>query len=67
MFSVTRLGNLLHFGQLTIILPKSPKFLGIFCKIVEIFHFARETILDNFYGHLVIFLLVTLVACFKAE
>ena len=40
---MTRLGDLLHFGQLfkacrNNYLPKSPTFLGNFCKGVEIFH-----------------------------
>ena len=43
--SVTRLGDLLHFGVFskpvaTIILAKLPTF---FCKVVEIFHFASES------------------------
>ena len=50
--SVTRLGDLLHFWQLfkacgTIILPKSPTFLGKFGKIVKIFHFASEVIFEQ--------------------
>ena len=41
--NVTRLGDLLHFGQLfkpvaTIILPKLPTLLGNFCKGVKVFH-----------------------------
>ena len=41
--SVTRLGDLLHFGKIpkpvaTIILPKSPTFLRNFFKDVKIFH-----------------------------
>ena len=47
--SVSRLGDLLHFGHLlkpvvTIILPKLPTFLGNFCRGVEIFHFSSEII-----------------------
>ena len=47
--SVTRLGDLLEFGQLfkaltTINLPKSPTFLGNFCKGVKIYHFSSEII-----------------------
>ena len=47
--SVTSLGDLLDFGQLlkplaTIILPKSPTFLGIFCKGVKIYQFSSEII-----------------------
>ena len=52
--SVTRLGDLLDFGQLfkalaTINLPKSPTFLGNFCKGVKIFNFSNEII----FGQLV--------------
>ena len=58
--SVTRLGNLLDFGQVlkplaTINLPKSPTFLGNFCKGVKNYHFSNENILGNFYRHLAIF------------
>ena len=44
--SVTRLDDLLDFGQLLapINLPKSPIFLGNFCKLVKKIHFAREII-----------------------
>ena len=47
--SVTRLGNLLDFGQVlkpsaTMNLSKSPIFLGNFCKGVEIYHFCSEII-----------------------
>ena len=47
--SVTRLGDLLDFGQLlkhlaTINLPKSPTFLGNFCKDVKIYLFSSEII-----------------------
>ena len=47
--SVTRLGDLLHFGQLskplaTISLSKSPTFLGNFWKGVKINHFSSEII-----------------------
>ena len=54
--SVTRLGDLLHFGQqfkafrnnskplATINLPKFPTFLGNFCKGVNIIHFSGEFI-----------------------
>ena len=52
-YSVTRLGDLLDFGHLfiafaTINLPKSPTFLGNFCKVNKIFDFSSEI---NF-GHL---------------
>ena len=49
--SVTRLGDLLHFGQLfkaTIILPKSPTFLYNFCKCFKNFHFSGEFIFGHF-------------------
>ena len=47
--SVPRLGDLLDFGQLfkpleAINLPKSPTFLGNFCKGVKIYHFSSEII-----------------------
>ena len=48
--SVTRLGDLLDFGQLfkaTINLAKSPSFLGNFRKGVKIYHFSREIILGQ--------------------
>ena len=44
-------------------LPKSPKFIGNFCKGVKIIHFSCEIILGNFYKHLAIFYLVTLNLC----
>ena len=52
--SVTRLGNLLHFGKLfkacsDNYLSKSPTFLGNFCKVLKIFNFPSEIILGNFY------------------
>ena len=58
--SVTRLVDLLDFGQLlkplaTIILPKSPTFLDNICKLVKIYHFLDKSFLGNFYRHLVIF------------
>ena len=37
-------------------LPKSPTFLGNFCKGVKIYNFLLEIILGNFYRHLAIFL-----------
>ena len=51
--SVTRLGDLLNFGQFlrplaTINLTKTPTFLGNFCKGVEIIHFSSE----NIFGRL---------------
>ena len=56
LISVTRLGDLLDFGQLskcvaTISLHKSPTFLGSFCQGVKV-----KSFLGNFYWHLVIFL-----------
>ena len=47
--SVTRYGDLLDFGQVfkafgNNYLPKSPIFLGIFCKGVKIYHFSSEII-----------------------
>ena len=47
--SVTRLGDLLDFGQVfkalgKINLAKSPTFLGNFCKGVKIYHFSSEII-----------------------
>ena len=58
--SVTRLGDLLDFGQLfkplaTINLPKSLTFLGNFCVGDKIYHFSSEIIFGNFYRHLAIF------------
>ena len=50
--SVTRLGNLLDYRQYLkplakINLPKSPTFLGNFCKGVKMYHFPSEIILGN--------------------
>ena len=50
----------MHLGNFskpvaTIILPKSPTFLGNFCEGVEIFHFPVKSCLGNFYRHLAIF------------
>ena len=58
--SVTILDNLLDFGQLlkplaTINLPKSPTFLGNFCKGVKIYHFLVKSLLGNFDRYLAIF------------
>ena len=44
----------------TIILPKSPTFLGKFCKGTKILNFSSEIILGNFYRHLAIFLVTLL-------
>ena len=48
------LGNFLK-PLATIYLPKSPTFLGNFCKSVKIDHFSSEFIFGNFYRHSVIF------------
>ena len=58
--SVTRVGDLLDFGPLlqplaTIYLPKSPTFLGNFCKGVKILSFLVKSFLANFYTLLAIF------------
>ena len=58
--SVTRLGDLLDFGQLfkplaIIKLPKSSTFLRKFCKVVKIYHFLLKSFLCHFYRHLAIF------------
>ena len=65
---MTRLGYLLDFGQLfkpleTIILPKSPTFLGNFCKGVKILHFnfSSEIIFGELIQTFGDFLLVILV------
>ena len=49
VISVTRLGNLLDSGPLfkdfsTINYPKSPTFVGNFCRGVKIYHFSSEII-----------------------
>ena len=71
--SVTRLGNLLDFGNFwkslaTINLPKSPTFLGNFCKCVKIFNFSSEIIfgqlLQTFGNFLLVTLFVTNRSCF---
>ena len=65
VLSETRLGYLLHFGNFskpvaTITLPKVPTFLGNFCGVVKIFHFACEIILGQLLWTFGNFLLVTL-------
>ena len=65
MIRVTRLGDLFHFGNFskpaaTIILPKQPTFLGNFCKVVKIFHFASEIIFRQLLQTIGDFLLDTL-------
>ena len=57
---MTRLGDLLDFGQLSkafvkINLSKSPTFLGNCCKGVKIYNFSSEIIFANFYTLLAIF------------
>ena len=61
---MTRLGNLLDFGQFlkpfaTINLSKSPTFLGNFCKGVKIVHFSSEIIFGQ--------LLLTFGKCFSGH
>ena len=50
MFSVTRLGNFLHFGQLFKACGNNNFAQGahIFL-VVEIFHFAMKSFLDSFF------------------
>ena len=64
--SVTKLGDLLLFGQFlkplaTINLPKTPTFLGNFCKGVKIYHFSCEIIFGQLLLSFDDFFLVTLV------
>ena len=54
------LGNFLK-PLATINLSKSPTFLGNFCMCLKIYYFSSESILGNFYRHLAIFFLVTLL------
>ena len=66
VFSVTRLGNLLDFGNFsmcvaTISLPKSPTFLGNFCKGVKICNFSSEINFVQLLQTFGDFLLVTLI------
>ena len=60
MVSVTRMGDLLDFGQLfkplaALNWPKSSTFLGNFCKGVKIYQSSSEIILGNFDRQLAIF------------
>jgi len=60
-----QIGRFIGLGQLskpltTIILPKSPTFLGNFCKGVKISNFSREIIFGRLLQTLGDFLLVTL-------
>ena len=63
---MTRLGDLLDFGEhfkplVTINLPKSSTFLGIFCKGVKIYHFSSEIIFGQLLQTFGNSLLVTLI------
>ena len=65
--SVTRLGDLLHFGNFlkplaTINLPKLLTFLGTFCKGVKIYHFSSEINFGQLLQTFGDFFLVTLTA-----
>ena len=60
----TRLGDLLHFGQLFKVCGNNyfVQTAYIFCKIVEIFHFSSEIIFGQLFWTFGKFLLVTLLA-----
>ena len=49
----------------TINLPKSPTFLGNFCKCVKIFHYSSEIIFGQFYRHLATFYWSHCCCCWK--
>ena len=55
--SVTRLGDLIHFGQLFKACDNNyfAQIAYIFCKGFKNFHFSCEIILGNFYIHLATF------------
>ena len=58
--SMTRLGDLLHFGQLfkacgNNYFAQITHILGNFCRGVKNFHFSSRIILGNFYRHWAIF------------
>ena len=57
--SVTRLGNLLHFGQLSKACGNNyfAHMLGIFVKLSKFHIFLVESFLGNFYRHLATFYL----------
>ena len=60
MISVTRLGDLLHFGQLfkacvNNYFAQIAHIVRQFFKGVKIFHFSSEIILGNFFRHLATF------------
>ena len=57
---MTRLGDLLQFGQLfkdcgNNYFAQIAHILGNFIKVVELFHFCSDTILGNFNRYLTIF------------
>ena len=59
-YSVTRLGNILHFGQLfkacgINYFAQIAHILVNFCKVVEIFHFCSEIIFGQLYRNLATF------------
>ena len=63
---MTRLGDLLDVGNFlkplaTINLPKSPTFLGNFCKGVKIYHFSSKIIFGQLLQTSGEFFLVTLI------
>ena len=65
LFSVTRLGDFFNFGNFlrplaTNNLPKSPTFLGSFCKVLKFYHFSSEIILGQLLKTFGEFFLVTL-------
>ena len=67
--SVTRSGDLLAFGNFlkplaTNVLPKSPIFLGNFCKGNKIHHFSSEIIFGQLLQTFGNFFLVTLITTF---
>ena len=68
--SVTRLGNLLDFGQIFQAFgnnhfPKSPTFLGKFCRGAKIFNFSSEIIFGELLQTFGNFYLVTLTTTIK--
>ena len=70
--SVTRLGDLLDFGNFLkplaiIILPKSPTLLGNFCKLVKIYHFSSLIIFGPLLQTFGDFFLVTLLSWEKLK
>ena len=63
---MTRFGDLLDFWQL-FNLPKSPTFLGKFCKVVKIYHFSTEIIFRQLLQTFGDFFLVILVPRLKSS